>query len=71
MITVYTKPACQQCEATKKELARRGIEFDFIDVTQDVSAYDKIVDMGYKSMPVVITEKDHWSGFRVDKLATL
>ena len=27
-ITVYTKPACVQCNATKKALDRAGLEYD-------------------------------------------
>ncbi len=71
MITVYTKPSCQQCEATKKELSRKGVEYAYVDVTKDTEAYEKVISLGYRSMPVVITESDHWSGFRVDKIAQL
>jgi glutaredoxin-like protein NrdH len=27
--------------------------------------------MGYMQAPVVVTENDHWSGFRPDKIGTL
>ena len=27
--------------------------------------------MGYMQAPVVVTDNDHWSGFRPDKIATL
>lgn len=71
MITVYTKPSCQQCIATKKELERKGLEYVSLDVTEDEEAMNKVVQLGFRSMPVVVTENDNWSGFRVDKLSAL
>ena len=31
--TVYTKPACVQCTATKREIKKHGGTFDEIDLT--------------------------------------
>ena len=32
-VTVYTKPACVQCNATYRALDKRGIEYQIVDVT--------------------------------------
>lgn len=68
MITVYSKPACVQCEQTKKLLTKHGLEFDTIDITKDVDAYNKVVEMGFMSAPVVVTDNDSWAGFQPDKI---
>jgi glutaredoxin-like protein NrdH len=68
MITVYSKPACVQCEQTKKLLTKNGLEFDVIDITQDEEAYNKVVEMGFMSAPVVIAGEDSWAGFQPDKI---
>jgi glutaredoxin-like protein NrdH len=68
MVTVYSKPACVQCEQTKKLLAKNGVEFDTIDITEDVDAYNKVVEMGFMSAPVVITDNDSWAGFQPEKI---
>lgn len=68
MITVYTKPSCVQCDATKRHLKKLNLEFNEVDITVDTNAYDMIVDMGFKSAPVVITSDDAWAGFNPDKL---
>lgn len=68
MITVYTKPACVQCEQTKKLLTKNGLEFDAVDITEDVAAYEKIVALGFKAAPVVITDNDAWAGFNPEKI---
>lgn len=71
MTTVYVKPACVQCDATKKLMDRLGIQYEVVDITQDQDALDKILSMGFKSAPVVITDNDAWSGFNPDKVGQL
>ena len=71
MITVYSKPACIQCTATTREMDRRGIPYSLIDITKDDQAYDKVRKLGYMQAPVVISEEDHWSGFRPDKIGSI
>ncbi len=71
MITVYSKPACVQCDMTKKMLDKNGIEYTVIDITQDSQAFDKIVSMGFMSVPVVISGDQAWAGFQPDKINAL
>ena len=71
MITVYSKPACVQCTATTKELDRKGIAYDYVDITQDLDAMDHVMALGYKQAPVVVNGDDHWAGFRPDKIGQI
>lgn len=71
MITVYTKPSCVQCNATFRALDARGVEYRTVDLSKDPGALDVVKAMGYMQAPVVVTENDHWSGFRPDKIGTL
>ena len=70
-VTVYTKPACVQCNATYRALDKKGIEYQSVDVTQDPEALARLKAMGYLQAPVVVADGDHWSGFRPDKIAAL
>lgn len=70
-VTVYTKPACVQCDATKRHLDKRGIKYHPIDVTQDPDALEYIRGLGYLAAPVVVAGDNHWSGYVPDKLNTL
>jgi glutaredoxin-like protein NrdH len=70
-VTVYTIPACVQCESTKRFLNRANIEYNVIDLSVDPEAYDMVKDLGYTEAPVVVAGDDHWSGFRPDKIETL
>jgi len=69
-VTVYTNPNCVQCEMTKKYLDREGIEYT-VENLQDEKNYDKLVafvEQGFKAAPIVVTDTDTWSGYKVDKL---
>jgi glutaredoxin-like protein NrdH len=70
-ITVYTKPACVQCTATKRALDKSVISYGIVDITEDERARDLIVGLGYSQAPVVIARDpdEHWCGFRPDRLA--
>lgn len=71
-ITVYTKPACVQCNATYRALDAAGITYETVDLTQSATSLDQVKALGYLQAPVVITDDgEHWSGFRPDKIADL
>ena len=71
MIIVYSKPACVQCVATTRELDKKGIAYQYIDLTEDNDAMATVRDMGYMQAPVVVAGDDHWAGFRPDKIGAL
>ena len=71
IVTVYTKPSCVQCTATKRALTKAGIEFEEVDLTQDSASLEKIKNLGYQQAPVVFAGDKHWSGFRPDFIKRL
>jgi glutaredoxin-like protein NrdH len=71
MTTVYSKPACVQCDQTKRLLDKRGVQYNTVDITQDEEAYEMIVKMGFMSVPVVISGDQSWAGFQPDKINSL
>jgi len=71
MITVYSNPNCSQCESTKRFLTMKSIEFEAKMIADSPEIMPLIEEKGYRSAPVVVTETDSWSGFRLDKLNEL
>lgn len=72
MTTVYTKPNCVQCNMTKRHMDKIGVEYTTVDITEDPAALDKLIEMGYKAAPVVMTaDGQSWSGFNPDKINEL
>lgn len=71
-ITVYTKPACVQCNAVIKNLDKLKLRYTKVDVTTDPEARDYVMSLGYLSAPVVVAGPDsHFSGFRPDRIKAL
>ncbi len=71
MITVYTKPACVQCNATYKALDKQGVAYNVVDISEDTEARDYVMALGYLQAPVVVAGNEHWSGFRPDRIKAL
>jgi len=70
-VTVYAKPLCVQCDATKRALNKAEIPYDLVDITEDDDARAEVKALGYVQAPVVITAEEHWGGFRPDKIKAL
>ena len=71
MITVYSNPNCSQCEQTKRFLSLKSLPFESKMISDSPEIFSLIEEKGYTSAPVVVTESDSWSGFRLDKLNSL
>jgi len=67
-ITVYSLPACVQCDSTKRMLTREGVEFEEIDLSKSPESMERIKSLGYSQAPVVEAGDQHWSGFRMERL---
>lgn len=71
-LTVYTKPACIECQRTKAALRKRGLSYVEVNVEADESVAKELYDEGWRSLPVVkVTpaldpDIDSWAGFRAD-----
>jgi len=47
LITIYTKPACVQCNAIVKALDKAGMSYEKIDVNENPEARDYVLSLGY------------------------
>lgn len=76
-IELYSKPACIQCNQSKKTLDKLGLDYIITDVTEDESAYEFVLSMGFRAAPVLVIKDsdgnilDKWSGFNPEKLNAL
>ena len=69
--TVYSKPSCPQCDATKRQFTKLGLPFEVVDVTQNQQAADQLRAAGFQQLPVVIAGNNVWSGYRPDRIKQL
>lgn len=72
-ITVYTLPACVQCETTKRYLDKQNVSYSVVDISEDAEAHQRVMEAGFTAAPVVSVNDGEkmWSGFRLDKLQYL
>ncbi len=70
-VTVYSKPACVQCDATYRAMDKNGIDYVIVDISSDPIALDYVKSLGHMQAPVVVAGADHWSGYRPDRIREL
>lgn len=66
-ITLYSKPDCPGCTATKRKFAQLSIPYTEVDISADPEALAVLKAQGYLSVPVVVLSNgESWAGFRPD-----
>lgn len=71
LITIYIKNNCMQCTATKNMMDKLGLTWQVINLDDEPDAIENLKALGYRQLPVVMADGEHWSGFRPDKLMRL
>jgi glutaredoxin-like protein NrdH len=70
-VTVYTNPDCVQCDMTKRQFDKLGIEYAVVDLASVPGKLAEFKALGYLSAPIVTTDVKIWSGFRLPKIRSL
>lgn len=71
-VTVYSKPNCGPCRATKHALQSKGIAFTEVDVSKDADGHAFVTNLGYRGVPVVhVSDANHWQGFDPDRIRAI
>lgn len=72
-VIVYTAPSCGGCIGTKNWLAKKGIEYTEIPVTEEIIKAKSLTAAPFieiiEKSPSGGSLKDSWTGFRPDRLA--
>lgn len=61
-VTVYGKPGCRACDNTKRQFKKHGVEFEYVDFTQDEEGAATVASAGVLSAPYVTSPVGNWSG---------
>lgn len=71
-VTLYSRPNCNPCRATKRKLKALGVDFEELDTSIDPEARAFAMSLGHLESPVVyVNAGHHWSGYRPDRLDAL
>lgn len=58
MITVYTKNNCASCTFTKRKLQELGVNYQEINVDENLEALEYLMECGFRSLPVVFLDDE-------------
>jgi len=70
-VTIYTKSNCVQCDQTKKQFDKHGVEYSEVNLEENLDKLEEFKARGLLAAPIVTTDIKEWSGFRIDKIAGL
>lgn len=74
-VTIYSTPTCSWCQVAKDHLREKGITFEDVDVSTDMSRAKEMVEKsGQYGVPVIDIDGDIIVGFdrsRIDSLLGL
>lgn len=68
-VTVFTKKPCPQCDATIRELDKKGVDYVLSPITEENTELFRASNL--LSAPVVVTPHGAWGGFSPDKINEL
>jgi glutaredoxin-like protein NrdH len=52
-------------------LQKIDVSYREVDLSLNEEAYQMVKALGYSAAPVVVAGKEHWSGFRPDRIQSL
>lgn len=70
-VKVYGSEVCLPCKSTRRFLENNGVKYEYFDVSKDPDAAQVVMDLGYNSIPVIVTADNHWVGFNIANLTKL
>lgn len=71
-VRVFSTPTCPYCITLKAFLDDKGIEYQYIDVSQDEAARDEMVEKtGQRGVPVIEIDGQMIIGFDKEKISQL
>ena len=68
-VKVYSTPSCPWCRKAKEYLVEKGVQFTDLDVSQDRSKLQEMVELtGQRGVPVIIIDNEQIVGFDQQKI---
>lgn len=58
MIKIYTKNNCMPCKMTKRKLQELGVNYQEINVDENLEALEFLMECGFRSLPVVFNNDE-------------
>ena len=59
MLTMYSKNNCSYCVKLKNQLDSWGVQYEEVNIEQDVNAKNFVVEQGHRTVPILYNELEH------------
>ena len=65
LVTIYTGPLCNYCDAAKRLLARNNVEYKEINIATVDGAMDEMIKKanGKRTIPQIFFDEQHMGGY--------
>jgi glutaredoxin 3 len=71
-VTVYTTPTCPWCSKVKSYLKNKGVNYQEVDVADDIQAAQRMVELtGQRSVPVITIGERYIVGYDPDRIDSM
>lgn len=60
-VKIYWTQGCNPCNRTKQWLTAKNIPFEAVELTTAEDFENHLGSLGYKTVPVAVTEKGSWN----------
>lgn len=67
-ITIFSRSNCMQCKMVKRFLKEHSVVFKEINIDENPAAREALISAGYKTLPVVKSDKITFTGFQPAQL---
>lgn len=70
-VIVYSSSTCPYCDAVKKFLKEKNVEFEERNVTTSSEARNELIAKGYRGVPVIIAGGEEIIGFDQARISSV
>ncbi len=71
-VRVYTTPTCPWCSKVKSYLKNKGVNYQEVDVADDIQAAQRMVELtGQRSVPVITIGERYIVGYDPDRIDSM
>jgi len=61
LLKLYTKTICPKCVVAKSFFNGNDVKFEVVNIDQDVEAKQKLIELGFMSVPIVEHDENFYS----------
>jgi len=70
-VTIFTGQGCSACKQAKEFFASNGVKYTEKNISDDESARDELISLGFRAVPVIRVGSETMVGFSPKRLRAM